>query len=243
MGIASLVIGLICLLFSPILSILLIIPAIIGLALGIVDVILKNKKNLPKGISIAGIVLSTIALCISVLFFMFYITHDFLSETSSDSITDTPIDEVIIDVFNDDLNCNLNESVIMDNVRVTFENIDTNFTDYDDYAYIDDGYKVLKADFKFDNIGSSYEYLTSYDFDCYADGELCDTFYYVDDYYFSESLEPGDSADVSVYFEIPQNTNEIEIEYDSNSYDDKTIVFHAENSNLIITEETNQENI
>ena len=39
MGIASFVIGLICLILSPFLSVFLILPAILGLVLGIIDVV------------------------------------------------------------------------------------------------------------------------------------------------------------------------------------------------------------
>ena len=66
MGIASFVIGLTCLILSPFLSVFLILPAILALILGIVDTVIKSKKKLPKGLSIAGIVLSTIALAICI---------------------------------------------------------------------------------------------------------------------------------------------------------------------------------
>ena len=67
MGIASFVIGLICLILSPFLSVFLILPAILGLVLGIIDVVRKSKKKEPRGLSIAGIVLSTIALVVCIL--------------------------------------------------------------------------------------------------------------------------------------------------------------------------------
>lgn len=65
MGVASFVIGLICLLLSPFLSVFLLLPALLALVLGIVDTAIKSKKKLPKGLSIAGIVLSAIALVVA----------------------------------------------------------------------------------------------------------------------------------------------------------------------------------
>ena len=65
MGVASFVIGLLCLILSPFLSVFLILPALLAFILGIVDTVIKSKKNLPKGLSIAGIVLSSIALIIA----------------------------------------------------------------------------------------------------------------------------------------------------------------------------------
>lgn len=76
MGIASFVIGLICLIASPFLNIFLIIPAIIALILGIVDVVKKSKKKQSKGLSIAGIVLSSIAIA-SCIFFLVLIFNIF----------------------------------------------------------------------------------------------------------------------------------------------------------------------
>ena len=83
MGIASFVIGLICLIASPFLNIFLIIPAIIALILGIVDVVKKSKKKQSKGLSIAGIVLSSIAIA-SCIFFLVLIFNIF--NLASDSI-------------------------------------------------------------------------------------------------------------------------------------------------------------
>lgn len=76
MGIASFVIGLICLIASPFLNIFLIIPAVIALILGIVDVVKKSKKKQSKGLSIAGIVLSSIAIA-SCIFFLVLIFNIF----------------------------------------------------------------------------------------------------------------------------------------------------------------------
>ena len=66
MGIASFVIGLICLILSPFFSVFLILPSILGLVLGIIDVVRKSKKKESRGLSIAGVVLSTIALVVCI---------------------------------------------------------------------------------------------------------------------------------------------------------------------------------
>lgn len=70
MGIAALVIGIVSIVlgFIPLCGNIALIPAIVGLILGIVDVVTKSKKSLPKGQGIAGIILCALALCI----IMFY---------------------------------------------------------------------------------------------------------------------------------------------------------------------------
>ncbi len=64
MGIASMVIGIVAAIlgFVPFCNYFAFIPAIVGLALGIVDVVLRSKKGEQKGIGIAGIVLNGAAI-------------------------------------------------------------------------------------------------------------------------------------------------------------------------------------
>ncbi len=66
MGVASLVLGIVSIVFGfvPFCGAIALIPAIIGLILGIVDAVKKSKAQEPKGMAIAGIVLSAIAIVI-----------------------------------------------------------------------------------------------------------------------------------------------------------------------------------
>lgn len=229
MGIASFVIGLTCLLLSPFLSIFLILPSILGLILGIIDTILKAKNKKSKGLSIAGIVLSTIALALCILIGIgvyIFTTNAIAENINSNSTLSDSIDGII----SSDVKCNLGESATFDDIKVTFKDIDLDFKDYDENAYITDGYKVIKADFEFENVGSSYAYISYYDFECYADMFSCDTFYFVDDYYFTSSLKPNEKLSASVYFEVPKDAKTIELEYDSNAYDDGKIIFSVDNN-------------
>ena len=69
MGIASMIIGIISAIlgFIPFCNYFATIPAVAGLVLGIVDVILKSKKQQPKGVGIAGIVLNAVAIILILL--------------------------------------------------------------------------------------------------------------------------------------------------------------------------------
>lgn len=66
MGIAALILGIISIIigFIPLCGSIAFIPAVVGLILGIVDTVQKSKKDEKKGISIAGIVLSALAIVI-----------------------------------------------------------------------------------------------------------------------------------------------------------------------------------
>lgn len=71
MGVASLVIGIIAVLlgFIPFCGIIALIPAIVGVILGIVDWVKKSKQGQPKGMSIAGTILSIIAVVIIIVWY------------------------------------------------------------------------------------------------------------------------------------------------------------------------------
>lgn len=71
MGVAALVLGIVSLVFGfiPFCNIFALIPAIVGLVLGIVDWVKKNKENNPKGKAIAGTVCSAIAIVIIIIYY------------------------------------------------------------------------------------------------------------------------------------------------------------------------------
>ena len=66
MGIASLVLGILSLLICwiPCVNYFAFVPAVVGLILGIVDTVQKSKKGENKGMSIAGIILTAIAIVV-----------------------------------------------------------------------------------------------------------------------------------------------------------------------------------
>ena len=53
--------------FIPCVGMFSLIPVIVGFILGIVDTVMKGKHHLPRGMSIAGVVLNAIALLIIIV--------------------------------------------------------------------------------------------------------------------------------------------------------------------------------
>jgi len=72
MGIASLVIGIIALVVGafPFCGTWALVPAIIGLILGIVDLAIKSRKGGPKGTAIAGVILNPLAIIAVVIWWV-----------------------------------------------------------------------------------------------------------------------------------------------------------------------------
>lgn len=89
MGVASLILGILSLIvaFIPCCGAVAILPAIIALILGIVEVVKKSKAGQPKGMGIAGIVLSAIAAVIIIVWFFIFgaaaLTADYNNATNS----------------------------------------------------------------------------------------------------------------------------------------------------------------
>lgn len=88
-----------------------------------------------------------------------------------------------------------------------------------------DGNKYIYATFTFENVGSSDTTVGYWDFDCYADGYACEGMYGADDAGFTQTLSSGRKITGSIYFEVPENTTEIEFEYSPNFWTSEKIVF------------------
>ncbi len=88
MGIASMVIGIVSAIFSfiPCVNIYALIPSIVGLVLGIVDVVLKKKNNVGGiGMGVAGIVLNGIAVILAIILYAsFYAAVSAISDSLYD---------------------------------------------------------------------------------------------------------------------------------------------------------------
>ena len=74
MGVAALVLGIVSVVigFIPFCGTWALIPAIIGLVLGIVDIVKKNKENAPKGKAIAGVVCSAVAIVVIIVYWALF---------------------------------------------------------------------------------------------------------------------------------------------------------------------------
>lgn len=72
MGIAALVLGIISIVISfvPVIGIVAFLPALIGVVLGTIDVIIRVKSKLKKGVSVTGLILSFLSILIMVMWFV-----------------------------------------------------------------------------------------------------------------------------------------------------------------------------
>lgn len=90
-----------------------------------------------------------------------------------------------------------------------------------------EGYHFITCEFEFENVGTSDEYISSFDFDCYADGLNCKGVYIQDDD-LSATLSAGRKTKGTVTFEVPIDAEVVEVEYLSNYWTSNRVVFTAQ---------------
>ena len=91
-----------------------------------------------------------------------------------------------------------------------------------------DGMKYIFVQFAFLNTSDRDDSsVTIYSFECYADGYNIDAYYGGDDQ-LSATLSPGRSTTGYLYFEVPQDAQQIEIEYEPNFLTQEKINFAFE---------------
>lgn len=119
--------------------------------------------------------------------------------------------------------------VTNDEVKISYKSCNTDFKKYSSYADIKKGYKVIEAVFDFENVSSSDISLNG--FECYADGEKCEAFYSVEDYNnpWFESISAGRKlTNAKIYFEVPSNAENIELEYEADFWSSDKYIFIVE---------------
>ena len=87
-----------------------------------------------------------------------------------------------------------------------------------------EGYKFISLMLDVENISDSDQSISCYDFECYADGTVCDATYARDDS-LSAELSAGRKAKGSVSFEVPVDATTIEVECETNYWTQKKIIF------------------
>lgn len=76
-----------------------------------------------------------------------------------------------------------------------------------------DGYKYLYLELEVENISDRDQTVSSFSFDCFADGAACDQSYYTGDDDLDATISAGRKTKGRVVFEIPNEATTVEFEY------------------------------
>lgn len=116
--------------------------------------------------------------------------------------------------------------------NVVVNEIDTDFKGYDDEYGLNtpqSGMKYVMVSFTFKNVGSSDRYVGVDAFHCYADDELCDQVYTLDDKdFFNANLSSGRKVSFNTYYSVPVSAQSIELEYETNILTDEKEIIKIE---------------
>ncbi len=117
----------------------------------------------------------------------------------------------------------LNETFENKYEKITMLEVNTNFTDYNEYLGPKDGYKVIAVKFEAENIGDDDTlYYSILEFKAYADGVACEEYLYASDKFnaLNAELGKGKRAIGYVLYEVPVDASKIVIEYDGDFWTD-----------------------
>ena len=217
LAIAGLILGIIgvVLAFIPFINFLAFIMGLLALIFGIIVL----AKKLDKGKGIASLLLG-----ICTLFLIFNI-NGMAINILSNAINE---EGVLIDNNTgkkiESKKINVGETATTKNLKITFKSTG-DYAKYNSYLAPKTGNKIIRAEFLFENTSDSDVVLNN--FQCYADGEKYDSYYYVDDYKSPtlESISSGKKLTAIVYYEVPKNAKNIILEYETNIWTDSKIEF------------------
>lgn len=117
-------------------------------------------------------------------------------------------------------------------LKITVNEASTDFQDYEnEYGWNapTDGMKYIMVSFTFENTGDSDEYVSIYDFDCYADNTTMDQVFTLDDSDFmNTNLSPGRNISFKTYYTVPVNAQSIELEYETNMWTEEKVVIKVQ---------------
>ena len=140
------------------------------------------------------------------------------SETESAASEEEVTEETANNVYK------VGETLDTGKMKVTFQSAEDYVSD-NMFIEPEEGNKYIRAYFVMENIGNSDELVSSYDFDCYADDSAADVPLLSDKMLSSSTLSPGRKAEGYVYFEVPQNAQKIEIEYETSYWTQNKAIF------------------
>lgn len=113
------------------------------------------------------------------------------------------------------------------NLKITYESASEYDTD-NEFLQPKDGYTYWEFKFKFENISDSDQAVSSVmDWECYADNNNVDQSWIGDNNGLDATLSAGRSTEGTIYFEVPDSAQKIELEYDINYFGNDKIIFVA----------------
>ena len=106
---------------------------------------------------------------------------------------------------------------------VTYESAEV-WEDYNKYSAPEEGYQYIRLFLSAENTTDEDAYISFAEFECYADGVKVEDYYGGDDRLDGGTLSSGRKTKGYIYFVVPVDAEEIEVEYELNIWTDERAV-------------------
>jgi hypothetical protein len=221
MAVASLVLGLVAILFCwiPWIGIL---AGVIALILGIIRLLKmkKSEEKKGKGMSIAGIITGVIGLAISVIILIIAVTtaNVFINSVNDYSNKQNNIVSSLKSSYN------VGEKADIDGLMLSVTSV-SDYISTNEYYQPNAGNKFIKVNIYAENQSKEDQNISTIDFNCYADDSAVSTGYVSeDDEFTGATIATGKNVSGILYFEVPETANKIELQYSINYLSDSAKV-------------------
>lgn len=112
--------------------------------------------------------------------------------------------------------------------KITMTEVNTNFTDHSEYLKPASGNKYIMIKMEVENINEENDdlYVSSFEFNAFADGVAVESAYVGNDNYkdLSATLGKGKKTIGYLFYEVPTNAKKITVEYNANFWVDGTAI-------------------
>lgn len=115
------------------------------------------------------------------------------------------------------------ETLTVNDLKITYIKCEE-ITEFDTFFEPKEGNTVYCLSFKFENNSSTDHFVWDQDFDCYADNQAAEHYLYGENT-LSATISPGRAASGDVYFEVPVDATEIEVEYTTDYWNNDKAIF------------------
>lgn len=141
------------------------------------------------------------------------------TDTKDTSDNKTAQEEEVNNVFQ------VGDVVETENFKITFVSAGVYESD-NEFLQPKDGYEYWQFELKFENISDTDQAVSSMmDWECYADNSKVDQSWIGDDSGLDATLSTGRETQGTIYFEVPQDAQSVELEYDVNFWQSDKIIF------------------
>ena len=128
---------------------------------------------------------------------------------------------------NKPLTVKVGDVLTTDNLKITY--LDSGvYTDYNEYMGPEKGNKIVYIKLQAENIGNTDAYLSMFEFSCYADDVAMEDYIYGDNLFSSDVISSGRKMSGYMYFEVPKDAENIEIEYETDYWTSNKAIFVVE---------------